>query len=98
VLVKPNEYGVTQYDVTLGTVEQVTYDAQRGQVMLGGGRSFGGIDAAVWEMQIGGYQPLHKWLKDRKGRTLSFDDTLHYMRMVVALGETQRVMGKLPML
>jgi hypothetical protein len=76
-------------------VEQVTYDAQRGQVMLGGGRYFGDIDAAVWEMQIGGYQPLHKWLKDRKGRTLSFDDTLHYMRMVVALGETQRVMGEL---
>jgi predicted helicase len=95
ILVKPNEYGVTQYDVTLGTVEQVTYDAQRGQVMLGGGRSFGGIEAAVWEMQIGGYQPLHKWLKDRKGRTLSFDDTLHYMRMVVALGETLRVMGEL---
>ncbi len=95
LLVKPNEYGVTQHDVTLGTVEQVTYDAQRGQVMLGGGRYFGGITAAVWEMQIGGYQPLYKWLKDRKGHTLSFDDTLHYMRMVVALGETQRIMGEL---
>jgi hypothetical protein len=46
-------------------------------------------------MQIGGYQPLQKWLKDRKGRTLSFDDALHYMRVVVALRETRRVMGEI---
>jgi len=28
-----------------------------------------------WEFYIGGYQPAQKWLKDRKGRVLSFDES-----------------------
>jgi len=39
---------------------------------------------------IGG-QVLGKWLKDRKGRTLSYDDVTHYGKIVVALKETIRV-------
>jgi len=39
--------------------------------------------------------PTQKWLKDRKGRTLTFDDILHYQRVIVALVETDRVMGEI---
>ena len=46
-------------------------------------------------MRIGGYKPLDKWLKDRKGRVLSSDDVLHYMRVIIALRETQRLVGKI---
>ena len=56
---------------------------------------FAGITPATWAAQLGGYQPLAKWLKDRKGRKLSTDDVLHYMRMVLALRETQRLMDEL---
>ena len=38
---------------------------------------------------------LEKWLKDRKGRTLSYDDVTHYGKMVVALKETIRLMGEI---
>lgn len=41
---------------------------------------------------IGGYQPAQKWLKDRKGRTLSFEDILHYQKIIKALVETDRLM------
>jgi hypothetical protein len=34
-----------------------------------------------------------KWLKDRKGRTLTVDDVAHYQKMVVAVSETIRLMG-----
>ena len=44
---------------------------------------------------IGGYQVLHKWLKDRKGRTLSYDDVTHYGKIVVALKETIRLMQEI---
>jgi len=44
-----------------------------------------------WKLHIGGYQVLHKWLKDRKGRTLSYDDVTHYGKIVVALKETNRL-------
>jgi hypothetical protein len=33
-----------------------------------------------------------KWLKYRRGRKLSFDDIRHYQKIVVALGETIRLM------
>ena len=34
---------------------------------------------------------MQKWLKDRQGRALSFDDQTHYMRMAGALAETLRL-------
>lgn len=42
----------------------------------------------VLECQIGGYQVLDKWLKDRKKRILSTDDIKHYCRVVTALTKT----------
>lgn len=33
-----------------------------------------------------------KWLKDRKGRALDFEDILHYQKIIVALTETSRIM------
>lgn len=44
---------------------------------------------------IGGYQVCQKWLKDRKGRTLSDGDIQHYQRIVVALKETIRLMAEI---
>jgi hypothetical protein len=38
---------------------------------------------------------LDKWLKDRKGRRLSFDDLFHYQKIVVALKATMRLMAEI---
>jgi predicted helicase len=95
VLENPADQGVTQHGVTTTPIERVHYDERSQQVTLGNGRYFAGIEPATWAMQVGGYQPLHKWLKDRKGRVLAFAEALHYMRMVVALRETRRVMGEI---
>ena len=54
-----------------------------------------GVPAEVWDFQIGGYQVCHKWLKDRKGRTLSDEDVSHYQKIVVALNETIRIMAEI---
>ena len=54
---------------------------------------FGGVPEEVWDFHIGAYQVCHKWLKDRKGRTLSNEDIAHYQKIVVALNETIRVMA-----
>ena len=59
------------------------------------GQYFEGIEPEVWDFQIGGYQPMAKWLKDRKGWTLGFDDLTHYGRMAAALRETIRLMGEI---
>ena len=39
----------------------------------------------------GGYQVLDKWLKDRKGRTLTAEDVKHYCRIATALAKTIEV-------
>ena len=56
---------------------------------------FQGVPAEVWDFHIGGYQVCHKWLKDRKGRTLSDEDVAHYQKIVVALNETIRIMAEI---
>ena len=53
------------------------------------------VPEAVWNFHVGGYQVSHKWLKDRKGRTLSPDDISHYQKIVVALGQTIELMTKI---
>ncbi|MGH8183824.1 MAG: type ISP restriction/modification enzyme, partial [Rhodanobacteraceae bacterium] len=47
-----------------------------------------GVPQAVWDPHIGGYRVAEKWLKDRKGRLLSFDDIEHYQRVIAALAHT----------
>lgn len=60
-----------------------------------GTSGFKGVPEAVWNFHIGGYQVCEKWLKDRKGRTLSADDIAHYHKIVVALSETIRLMAEI---
>ena len=55
-------------------------------------RYFEGIRPEIGEFYIGGYQVCEKWLKDRGERTLGYDDINHYQKVVVALGETIRLM------
>jgi predicted helicase len=43
------------------------------------------VPPEVWSFYIGGYQPAQKWLKDRKGRTLNFDDIQHYQKIANVL-------------
>lgn len=59
------------------------------------GDGFNGIPEEVWNFYVGGYQVCQKWLKDRKGRTLSPEDITHYQRIVVALQETIRLMQQI---
>jgi len=56
------------------------------------------VPSEVWNFDIGGYQVCQKWLKDRKGRTLSYDDLTHYQKVVVSLKETIRLMEEIDQL
>jgi hypothetical protein len=41
------------------------------------------------------YQPAQKWLKDRKGQTLGYDDIVHYQRIIRVLKETVEIMNEI---
>ncbi len=74
-------------------VEKVIYIDSK--VMINPNQYFGGVPEEVWNFKIGGYQVCDKWLKDRKGRTLTSEDISHYQRIVVALNETIRLMKEI---
>jgi predicted helicase len=69
-------------------VEKPLYDGKEERVYINKTQYFEGIRKEVWEYQIGGYQVLPKWLKDRKERSLDLEDVKHYCRIVTALKET----------
>ncbi|GMV35868.1 MAG: hypothetical protein AMXMBFR61_03760 [Fimbriimonadales bacterium] len=66
-----------------------------GRVYINKSQYFAPVPQAVWEHRIGGYQPCEKWLRDRKGRTLSYDDLQHYTAIVANLRETQQIMKQI---
>ncbi|MGH8592111.1 MAG: type ISP restriction/modification enzyme, partial [Gammaproteobacteria bacterium] len=68
---------------------------KKGQPATPGTMGFRGVSEEVWNFHIGGYQVCEKWLKDRKGRTLTNDDLAHYQKIVVALAETIRLMKEI---
>ena len=101
---------ITTYSVPGNNhVEKVTFispstlgEGAGGEASGGGGRVyintnqfFGSVPQEVWQFKIGGYQVCDKWLKDRKGRTLTGEDITHYQRVVVALRETIRLMAEI---
>src|SRR5271157_5058679 len=81
--------------VVPGKVEKTSYFNDTVWLDKSQTRGFQGVSEAVWEFHIGGYQVCEKWLKDRKGRTLSKDDITHYHKIVVALSETIRLMTEI---
>jgi len=85
---------ITSYPVAgSNAVEKVQY--ANGKVWINNEQYFGGVPEEVWEFKVGGYQVCEKWLKDRKGCTLSGDDIRHYQRVVVAQKETIRLMKEI---
>jgi predicted helicase len=85
---------ITQYpedgDDVVGKIKY-----EDGRVYINENQYFDSVPSTAWNFYIGGYQPAQKWLKDRKERVLSFEDILHYQKIIVALTETARLMTEI---
>tara|TARA_R100001377_G_C3170439_1_gene102877 strand:+ start:287 stop:700 length:414 start_codon:yes stop_codon:yes gene_type:complete len=80
------------------TKTNIGYEAvtdTHGKVWINDNQYFDKVPLVAWEFYIGDYQPAQKWLKDRKDRELSFEDILHYQKIIVALTETDRIMKEI---
>jgi hypothetical protein len=66
-----------------------------GKVWINEKQYFDDVPLTAWEFYIGGYQPAQKWLKDRHGRTLGYEDVIHYQKIIIALTETARLMKEI---
>ncbi|KPL80281.1 type ISP restriction/modification enzyme [Herpetosiphon geysericola] len=82
-----NEVDVIRYNAS--------NDEELGEVWINSNQKFIGIDQETWDMEIAGYHPLENWLKERENRTLSMNDIVHFMRMVISLKETRRIIDEI---
>lgn len=77
-------------------VDKVSFE--NGKVWINSEQYFEGVPQVAWDFYIGGYQPAQKWLKDRKGCELSFEDILRYQKIIVALTKTSDLMEKIDLI
>ena len=68
---------------------------EKGKVHINKNQYFADVPAIAWSFYIGGYQPAQKWLKDRRSRSLSWDDIGHYQKIIRILIETDRIMREI---
>ena len=85
---------ISKYPITgNNVVGKIKY--QDGKVFINDTQYFEGVPEVSWSFYIGGYQPAQKWLKDRKERELQVEDIRHYLKIIVALSETDRLMKEI---
>lgn len=101
-LIEQHAPAITTYPVAGdNAVENVRYTApgeggsEQGRVWINREQYFEGVPPEVWNFYVGGYQVCQKWLKDRKGRKLTYPDLTRYQRIVSALNETIRLMSEI---
>lgn len=105
-LVHLMDYDVTGYgsypvegDNEVNTVEfELVHPENVGRVWINESQYFDNVPQHSWDSFIGGYQPAQKWLKDRVGRALSYDDIVHYQKITFALKETGRIMNEIDLI
>jgi len=86
---------ITRYRVSgSNMVDKVRYNEITKRVHINKEQYFEGITPDIWNFHIGGYQVCQKWLKDRKGRSIT-NELTHYQKVVVALKETIRLMEEI---
>ena len=71
-------------------VSKVRYEG--GHVWINPTQHFTDVPEAVWKYEIGAYQVCEKWLRDRRGTSLSHAEVRQYCGILVALAETLRIM------
>jgi predicted helicase len=73
----------------------IVQEGALGRVYINTNQYFEGIAEEAWSLEMGSYQVLEKWLKDRQGRQLSYEDLTQYQKIIGAINGTLSVMATL---
>lgn len=76
-------------------VRKIEYNQKKHLIYINEGQHFGLVGKDIWEYQIGGYQVMDKWLKDRKNHRLPLDAIKHYCRIATAIKQTIGLQNKI---
>jgi len=89
---------IIERDIVKKDFEIIDKKNNFGRIWINETQYFDKIPINIWETYVGSYQPAQKWLKDRKGRKLNYDDIIHYQKIIVSLTETDKIMNKIKLL
>ena len=89
--------GTNEITTRIGSKDWQMVDEEKhlGRIWINNTQYFDNIPLSSWELNIDGYQPAQKWLKDRRNSTLNIKDILHYQRIIAALTKTERLIGEI---
>ncbi|MCL2062973.1 MAG: hypothetical protein FWG98_01180 [Candidatus Cloacimonetes bacterium] len=91
-----SDYQIANFNIagdnSIDKPKYINIDDEIGKVYINETQYFDNVPLVAWEFYIGGYQPAQKWLKDRKGKALSYDDVIHYQKIIQVLQKTETIM------
>ena len=90
-LMKFEEKINTNFNIDVGNCMVEKYKYNNGSMIINGNQKFENITFNDWSFSIGGYKPLEKWLKDRKGIKLTNNDIEHYEKILYAIKKSQEL-------
>ncbi len=74
-------------------IEKVAFD--NGKIYINKTACFSFVSDETWNFIIGGYQPCHRWLKERKGRRLTKRDIDEYFMILDSITRTIKKMKQI---
>lgn len=75
------------------TIDKITFKDNR--VYINKYCYFSDVTEDVYNFIIGGYQPCNRWLRERRGRTLTVEELTTYRSIVLSIAETIQIMESL---
>ena len=76
-------------------IEKVRYDAKTRRLYINAIQYFDNISEELWNFEIGGYQVLYKWLNERKGMHIHYQEQVQFKKVTYALKETLKLMQQI---
>lgn len=74
-------------------IGKIRYESKK--VWINDTQYFSNVPMVAWSFYVGGYQPAQKWLKDRRGRELTWGEIRHYQKIIKVLTETHHLMRQI---
>ncbi len=71
------------------------FDSQDFRIWINHQQYYEHVPENLWNFSSGGYQVAQKWLKDRSGMNLTYDELMTYQRILTAISVTLKLMTKI---
>ena len=81
-------------ETILTELTKYAYDTQKNEIVLNDSLRIP-VEVDLYDYEIGGYKPIQKWLKDRKGFSFARADYNCLCHIILAMQETRKVVAKI---